>query len=209
MSNDSLVILAQDPSFVKLSFSLYDGEGNVHLDSCPFELGNEVGFEKAFQSAREVTSLYINKLVHSYGVNSRLFINKVFSEIPPPEGIYAPGLFALDTFVLDRMFMLNKKCDEIYTLPSSYLMTIHNTRKFKKSDSTALATYLMNDVLKGVFNFHYPKKKINSDMAESLIFLMRAFCKFDIRGSKSLIIREFSGFMSDSEKLLISRKVES
>lgn len=204
--NDKLVILAQDPSFAKLAFSLYDGNGTIYLDNCTFELGDCVGFEKIFQANREILKQYLNKLTISYGVNTSIFINKIFSEIPPPNGTYAAGLFSLDTYILDKLFAFNKQCDEIWTISPSFLMTVHNSRKYKKSDSVILAKYFINDVLKDKFIFKF-KGTVNADRAESLFFLLKAFAKYDIMGTRDLIIKTISGFFSDTEKLLISREV--
>lgn len=205
-NNDSLVILAQDPSFAKLAFSLYDGEGTVYIDNCSFELGDCIGFEKIFNANRDILQQYLTKLTRDYGVNSRIYIDKIFSEIPPPNGMFSAGLFSLDTYILDKLYGFNKKCSEIYTLPPSFLMTIHNTRKYKKADSTTLARYMIEDILKDKFEFKY-KGKLNADRAESFIFLLRAFVKYDIHGSRDLIVNAISGFYSESEKLLIKRDV--
>jgi hypothetical protein len=199
-----MVILAQDPSFAKLAFSLYDGNGNIYLDNCEFKLGECIGFEKVFQANREILKQYLEKLTLNYGVNSYLYINKIFSEIPPPNGMFSAGLYSLDTFILDKLFAFNKRCDEIWTLPPSFLMTVHNTRSYKKSDSTVLAKYFMNDILKDRFSFKF-KGALNADRAESFLFLLRAFVKYDIMGCKDIIIRAVSGLFSESEHLLISR----
>jgi hypothetical protein len=199
------VILAQDPSFRKLSFSLYDGKDTIYLDSCHFELGDCIGFEKIFNANRNIMEQYVDKLVNDYKVNTDLFVDKIFSEIPPPNGMFSAGLFSLDTYVLDKLFDLNEKCDEIWTLPPSFLMTVHNSRSYKKGDSTTLAKYMMKDVLGDDFDFQF-KGKLNADQAESMFFLLRAFVKYDIKGCKDKIINSISGFYSESEKLLISRK---
>jgi hypothetical protein len=201
---NNFVILAQDPSFSKLAFSLYDGKDTIYLDNCNFKLGECVGFEKVFQANMSIWELYKDKLVKDYKVNKTLFIDKIFSEIPPPVGMYSAGLFSLDTFILDRLFNFNPKCTEIFTLPPSFLMTIHNVRKYKKGESTVLAKYLINDVLKDNFTFKF-NGALNADRAESLFFLLRAFVKYDIKGSKEIIPRAISGFLSESEQLLISR----
>lgn len=204
MSKD-LVILAQDPSFNKLSFSLYNGEETIYLDSCSFKFSEQViGFEQVFRANREIAHQYLNKLYKEYKVNTEIFVKKIFSEIPPPTGMYSAGLFSLDTYILDKLFIFNKQCDEVYTLPPSFLMTIHNSRKYKKSDSTAFARYFMNDILKDKFEFIY-KNRLNADMAESFLFLLRAFCRFDIKGTRDLIISTIPGFFSEPEKLLIRR----
>ena len=89
MNKDEMVILAQDPSFAKLSFSLYDGQGNIYLDSCKFELGECIGFEKIFNANISIFEQYKNKLEKDYGVNSKFTIDKIFSEIPPQTGATA------------------------------------------------------------------------------------------------------------------------
>jgi hypothetical protein len=202
-----LVILAQDPSFAKLAFSLYDGKGTVYIDNCEFKLGECIGFEKVFNANIDIMKQYKDKLTQNYNVNKTLFIDKIFSEIPPPTGMFSAGLYSLDTYILDKLFEMNLQCSEIWTLPPSFLMTIHNMRKYKKSESTTLAKYLMNEVLKDRFEYKF-KGALNADRAESFLFLLRAFVKYDINGSKDLIVRAISGFFSENEKILISRKVE-
>lgn len=200
-----VVILAQDPSFRKLSFSLYDGKDTVYLDSCTFKFEDQsVGFEQVFRANRVIALEYLTKLRDDYGVNSDIYIKKIFSEIPPPTGLYAAGLYSLDTYIIDKLFSFNKACDEVYTLPPSFLMTIHSSRNFKKSESTAIARYFMEDILVNDFNFKY-KGRLNSDMAESLLFLMRAFCRFDVKNKREDIVGAIPGFFSESEKLLIKR----
>lgn len=198
------MILAQDPSFRKLSFSLYNGEDDIYLDSVSFALGDCVGFEKVFNANIKIFKEYTNKLVNFYKVNKDIFVDIIFSEIPPPAGTYSAGLYSLDTYLLTGLLSLNKKCREVYTLPASFLMTIHNSRQFKKSDSTAFARYFMNDILKDRFKFHI-NGRFNADQAESLLFLLRAFCKYNIKDTRELIINAVPGFYSESEKLLFSR----
>jgi hypothetical protein len=121
--------------------------------------------------------------------------------------MFSAGLFSLDTYILDQLFNFNLKCREVWTLPPSFLMVVHNTRDYKKSYSTVLASYFMNDVLKGKLDFKF-SGKMNADRAESLFFLLRAFVKFDVLGLKDTIINAISGFYSESEKLLVSREVK-
>ena len=206
MEKKNYVILAQDPSFAKLAFSLYDGDETIYMNNCTFELGDCVGFEKVFIASRTIFNQYSALLQNSYGVNDRLFIDKVFTEVPPPNGTYSAGLFALDTFLVWGLYMSFKSINEIWSLPPSYLMVIHNCRKYKKGDSTTLAKYLMNEVLKDKFQFKFTGA-MNADRAESFIFLLRAFVKYNINDSAKPIVEAISGFLSDSEKLIVTRKV--
>jgi hypothetical protein len=198
------IILAQDPSFAKLAFSLYDGKSTIYIQNCTFSLGECVGFEKVFHASKDILSQYTTRL-ESLGVNKTLFIDKIFSEIPPPNGTYAAGLFALDTYILDHLWSYLPSCSEIWTLPPSFLMTLHNTRKYKKSESVTLAKYFMNDILKGRFTYKYTGI-LNADRAESFLFLVKAFCKYNIQECRESIIKAISGYFSESENLLIKRE---
>jgi hypothetical protein len=64
----------------------------------------------------------------------------------------------------------------------------------------------MKEVLKDDIEFVY-KGALNNDRAESFLFMIRAFVKWDILELKDKIVNSISGFMSDSEKLLIKREV--
>lgn len=193
------VILAQDPSFRKLSFSLYDGDKTIYLDSCEYKFGDMIGFEDIYLANRIVYKQYRDKLIE-LGVNKRLFIDKVFSEIPPPTGMFSAGLFSLDTYVLENLAR-DFNIKEIWTIPPSFLMTVHNSRKYNKGESTILAKYLIDKVVGSKFNIEM-KGKMNADRAESFFFLMRAFVKYNIYDMKDDIISTLPGFYSECEKPL-------
>ena len=197
-------IISQDPSFSGLGFSVYDGKDTIYMDRCGVKFNNVIGFDAVYNANIELYDHYSEKL-KGYGVGDRLKVDLIYSEIPPPTGIFSAGLFSLDTFIIDRLYnnFLESK-GEVYILPPSFLMSIHNKKKYKKSESVVLAKYLLDNVLNDFFSYEH-SGRINSDMAESLLFLMRAFCKFNIKGVKDKIIEAIPGYFSEPEVLLIKR----
>ncbi len=93
-------------------------------------------------------------------------------------------------------------------------MTVHGG-KYKKSDSTQLAKYFINEILKDDIEIvlqdsisetgRRMKGTINNDKAESFLFLLRAFCKWDVYGTRDKIKMEMGGLGIEAEKLLIKR----
>lgn len=209
-----MVILAQDPSFNALAFSLYDGENTVYIDNSSYSLGNGIGFNKVFIASMELWKQYEGKLNH-FKVGSMLNIDFVFSEIPPPVSNFSAGLFSLDTYILYKLFERYSTVKSIYTIPPSYLSTVHETSRYKKSDSTKLAKYFIKEVLSDYIKVVIPdsvsqngrvtKGQINNDRAESFLFLLRAFSKYNIMGLRNKINSEMKGFGVEVESLLIER----
>lgn len=201
-----MVILSQDPSFSGLGFSLYREDKNtIYVRKCSIGLGNSVGFEVVFNKSIEHSDNYIS-IIDSLLVGSK--IDYVISEIPPPSGTYSAGLFALDTLLLYRIkWLYNPK--EMVTLNPSFLVKIHNTRKYTKKDSITLTNYLM-DILKDDFTFNIIRDgikganafKLDDNMAESLLFMFRAFVRYDVKGVGKKIVDAITGFFDESEKVL-------
>lgn len=211
-SND-IVILAIDPSFDHLAISLSVGNHKIYMDMCSSKLGQDVGFGKVFDACYSNWKQLKEKL-DSYLKESNSEIDYVISEYPPPVSNYSAGLYALDTFILSNLFETYKSIKEIYILSSSYLMTVHGG-KYKKSDSTQLAKYFINEVLKDDIEIilqdnisdtgRRSKGTVNNDKAESFLFLLRAFCKWNVYGLCDKIKMEMGGLGIEAEKLLIKR----
>lgn len=206
--------MGMDPSFKNLAFSIYDGKDSIYIDKCEFPLGENIGFDKIYNGCLEVWKQFKERL-DRFGVGKTLMVEKVISEFPPPTSQFSAGLFALDVFVLNRLFETYDCIKEVYIVPSNYLCTIHGTSKYQKSDSTKLAKYLIDEVFEGHYRLVIPdnvsdkgrktKGKLNNDRAESLLFLLRMFCRYDIDGTADKLGSEMKGFMYPAEKLLCSR----
>lgn len=203
-------ILAVDPSYNHLAFSVYDGEDTIHLDLCSYPLGEGIGFEKVFLAVDSLWKEFSDKL-RALNID----FDTVISEIPPPVGNFAAGLYGLDVYLLHSLWNTFSSIKELYVVPPSYLSHVHGTSKYQKSDSTRLAKYFITEVLKDDFKIVIPdnvsekgrrtKGTVNNDKAESYLFLLRAFSKFDVKGLSNKIVTEMSGLGYEAERLLMSR----
>lgn len=209
-----MVILTMDPSYNACAFSLYDGEDTIYIDNSSYSLGEKIGFEKIFTATHDIWRQHKEKM-DSLGVGDKILIDRMISEIPPPTAQFSAGLFALDTFILSKMWETYNSIKEIMVVPSSFLGTVHNTNRYTKSDSTKLAKYFINEVFPNEFKIVIPdnvsdkgrrtKGTLNNDRAESFLFMLRAFVKYDIHGLGTKIKTEMQGLGYEGERILLSR----
>ena len=210
-----MVILAIDPSFKALSFSLFDSNSkSVYIDTVSYPLGTSIGFEKIFDAVH-VQWYQLKEKLDTYLNDMSINIDYVISEIPPPVGNFSAGLYALDYTILNNIFEEYKTVKDLYILSPSFLTKVHGRRGYKKGESTELAKYFIESVLKDYINIRIPNKvsekgrnikgRLNNDKAESFIFLMRMFVKFNIYNLADILVSEVDGLKHEGEKLLRSR----
>jgi len=210
-----MVILAIDPSFKALSFSLYDSDTKkVYIDTVSYPLGTSIGFEKIFDAVH-VQWYQLHNKIDDYIQKNNISIDVVISEIPPPIGNFSAGLYALDYTILNNLFEKYTTIKDLFILSPSFLTKVHGRRGYKKSESTALVKYFIDEVLSESFDVYIPdsvsakgrvsKGRLNNDKAESFIFLLRLIVRLDINGLASKIKSEVEGLSHEGEKLLRSR----
>lgn len=210
-----MVILAIDPSFKALSFSLFDSDSKiVYIDTVSYPLGTSIGFEKIFDAVH-VQWYQLKEKIDTYLKGKSISIDYVVSEIPPPVGNFSAGLYALDYTILNNIFEEYKTVKDLYILSPSFLTKVHGRRGYKKGESTELAKYFIENILENQINVWIPNKvsetgrnikgRLNNDKAESFIFLMRMFVKFNIYNLADTITKEVDGLKNEGEKLLRSR----
>lgn len=210
-----MVILAIDPSFRALSFSLFDSNSkSVYIDTVSYPLGTSIGFEKIFDAVH-VQWYQLKEKIDTYLKDKSISIDYVVSEIPPPVGNFSAGLYALDYTILNNIFEEYKTVKDLYILSPSFLTKVHGRRGYKKGESTELAKYFIENILENQINVWIPNKvsetgrnikgRLNNDKAESFIFLMRMFVKFNIYNLADTITKEVDGLKHEGEKLLRSR----
>lgn len=210
-----MVILAIDPSFKALSFSLYDSDTKkVYIDTVSYPLGTSIGFEKIFDAVH-VQWYQLHNKIDDYIQKNNISIDVVISEIPPPVGNFSAGLYALDYTILNSLFEKYTTIKDLFILSPSFLTKVHGRRGYKKSESTALVKYFIDEVLSDSFDVYIPdsvsakgrvsKGRLNNDKAESFIFLLRLMVRLNINGLASKIKSEVEGLSHEGEKLLRSR----
>lgn len=210
-----MVILAIDPSFKALSFSLFDSNSkSVYIDTVSYPLGTSIGFEKIFDAVH-VQWYQLKEKIDTYLKDKSISIDYVVSEIPPPVGNFSAGLYALDYTILNNIFEEYKTVKDLYILSPSFLTKVHGRRGYKKGESTELAKYFIENILENQINVWIPNKvsekgrnikgRLNNDKAESFIFLMRMFVKFNIYNLADILVSEVDGLKHEGEKLLRSR----
>ena len=210
-----MVILAIDPSFKALSFSLYDSDTKkVYIDTVSYPLGTSIGFEKIFDAVH-VQWYQLHNKIDDYIQKNNISIDVVISEIPPPVGNFSAGLYALDYTILNSLFEKYTTIKDLFILSSSFLTKVHGRRGYKKSESTALVKYFIDEVLSDSFDVYIPdsvsakgrvsKGRLNNDKAESFIFLLRLIVRLNINGLADKIKSEVEGLSHEGEKLLRSR----
>lgn len=210
-----MVILAIDPSFKALSFSLYDSDTKkVYIDTVSYPLGTSIGFEKIFDAVH-VQWYQLHNKIDDYIQKNNIPIDVVISEIPPPVGNFSAGLYALDYTILNSLFEKYTTIKDLFILSPSFLTKVHGRRGYKKSESTALVKYFIDEVLSDSFDVYIPdsvsakgrvsKGRLNNDKAESFIFLLRLIVRLNINGLADKIKSEVEGLSHEGEKLLRSR----
>lgn len=210
-----MVILAIDPSFKALSFSLYDSDTKkVYIDTVSYPLGTSIGFEKIFDAVH-VQWYQLHNKIDDYIQKNNISIDVVISEIPPPVGNFSAGLYALDYTILNSLFEKYTTIKDLFILSPSFLTRVHGRRGYKKSESTALVRYFIDEVLSDSFDVYIPdsvsdkgrvsKGRLNNDKAESFIFLLRLMVRLNINGLANKIKSEVEGLSHEGEKLLRSR----
>lgn len=210
-----MVILAIDPSFKALSFSLYDSDTKkVYIDTVSYPLGTSIGFEKIFDAVH-VQWYQLHNKIDDYIQKNNISIDVVISEIPPPVGNFSAGLYALDYTILNSLFEKYTTIKDLFILSPSFLTKVHGRRGYKKSESTALVRYFIDEVLSDSFDVYIPDSvsdkgrvsngRLNNDKAESFIFLLRLMVRLNINGLANKIKSEVEGLSHEGEKLLRSR----
>jgi len=151
-----MVILAIDPSFKALSFSLYDSDTKkVYIDTVSYPLGTSIGFEKIFDAVH-VQWYQLHNKIDDYIQKNNISIDVVISEIPPPVGNFSAGLYALDYTILNSLFEKYTTIKDLFILSPSFLTKVHGRRGYKKSESTALVKYFIDEVLSDSFDVYIP-----------------------------------------------------
>ena len=149
-----------DPSFKRTGISIYTGD-TIVITSYKVDLEKEKTFQNVWKEACEIATKVTEKI-------SEYRVSQVISEVPPPRGEYSPGLWCLDSLIMDRLFRAS--IDKIYTIGPQYIGHVHGKRGYSKTESVELAKNIISRL-----NLKVEVGRINHDEAESFILLCRLF----------------------------------
>ena len=165
-----------DPSMKRSGISMYY-KGKVLIDCVANSLSKEKSFENVYLDVIKQANDMIKTIftMRDTIAGEDKIVVKVISEVPPPRGQFAPGLYALDVLYISHLYSL-KNVESIYRLYPNYLAHVHGKRNYAKSESVTLA----KRYYKIITGNECPK--INHDEAESFIFLSRLLVREGVAG---------------------------
>ncbi len=186
-------LIGLDPSFTNTGIAMIDILNNRLVFK---SVGSPIG-EKTFSNIVQNVYDQVNRIVSSLGKGPY----KIITETPPAAGNFSSGLFALDTHL---SLTLRDKAIILYGVSPVYLAHIHGTRKYKKSESVAVAKKLI-----GLYEKHgfitIVEGRLSADMSEAFIFATRLLVINNDPIHKTLIddiIKSCKGFKDSKEFIL-------
>lgn len=171
-----------DPSFTGTGLALWNGDKTIRT----FHLSAECGQKRFVDIARAADDIYMQV--------SRLLMTDldgifVISENPPPQGMFASGLYGLDVYLLNSLWVSNRGVVSIDVVNPNYLQHLHQKRKYAKSESVKLALAICN-----LLGFQIiPQKRLSADESEAVLFLLRLIIRENPKIVKNVtdLIRPF------------------
>ena len=159
-----MVLLGVDPSFNGSGVSIYTGDSFI-IRSFKKESDKSLpkNFHRVWNDAVFVTDLILSHL-------DDFNIDQAIVETPAPSGGgFSNGLWGLDTMLFKE---IAERCNNlVYIIPCTYMGKLHGSRSYKKSQSTKLATEIIEKI--GIPVDLGKFKRLNNDKAESFLMLCR------------------------------------
>lgn len=184
-----MVLCGCDPSFKRAGLAIYDSEQNeLVITCCKTEVSSQKSFQQIFSDVEGQTDRIVNEMLLRK-------VEQVLSECPPPQGQFAPGLYALDTVLFHRLMIRGVSIRVVYP---NYLGHVHGKKGYKKSESVVLAKSILERLEKHM-DVTILSKRLSNDESEALIFLCRLFV---INHMFEDDLKDIKGLFSSKEKEL-------
>ena len=178
----------------------YEKTGEIVVTECRLEANSNKSFEQIYRDVRTQTDNIMRKindaLISGFAVSPILLRDDqditVFSECPPPQGNFAPGLYALDVSIFTAMA---REDMTVYRLYPTYVGHVHGKRKYNKSESIEVAREILSK-----YKHRIITKRFSHDEAEAVIFLARNMAHHDVLDES--LIKKYPGLGSSKEEIL-------
>lgn len=191
------VVMGIDPSYRNLAISTLYTNRTIILENYQSKLGDRIDFTKAYQVADELT----NEVATSISKRNKN-IDLIISEIPAPTMQFSSGLSILDSLLLYKLSVVLNP-NKIYTLSPSFLSHLHGTNKYTKKDSLTLCKHFISVLEENNYKVEYIGK-LNSDMAEAFLFMLKGVIILNkYNNLQTIILNELNTFLGDFYKILI------
>ena len=140
-------LIGIDPSFARTGLSLYDmSSGRLSSYNFPHKVG-KLNFVKSIELSLEIVGEVIKAVDRSVVQEKTSDITAHFlAETPPPIGQFSSGLSTLGVvlYLGIKQWGESRHIKGFYsTVSPMYIATIHQTRKYSKSDTVRLAKSLI------------------------------------------------------------------
>ena len=183
-----VVYVGIDPSYKRTGISIYC-EGKVRITSVSLESDPNKSFEKIYLDVQNQVSQIIRAIRGKVALLGPDLDFKVLTECPPPQGSFAPGLWALDVSMIKELKGMGA---EVFRVCPNYIGHFHGKRTFNKSESVEKAKVILKK-----FD-HSVDGRLSHDQAESFIFLCRLLSREGILDKE--IGKEFPALTHEKEK---------
>lgn len=186
-----MLIIGLDPEYSRSGIAIWR-DGKVILSDCKTPSNADKSYERVLVDAW-YQSQRIERLIRQINDAEKI----VFSECPPPNGLYSAGLWGLD--VMLHSSLVNREGCVLYRLYPNYLDHVHGKRSSKKSEHVQTAMEILSYFEWSTVEGKKPKK-INHDIADAVIFMARGLARYGQLPKE--LIDKYPGLSHEKEKLV-------
>lgn len=185
------VYIGIDPSFKRTGLA-FMSENKIFVDEVKRESNDDKSFEQIFRDCNEVSNEVLGKIVRLYDPRETEFY--IFSECPPPQGSFSPGLYGLDITLFGSLKGLRSQVNVLYP---NFIGHVHGKRKYNKSESVEVAKFILSK-----YNHVILSKRLSHDESEAVIILARNLASVNLLDKD--ILSRYPGLKDKKEKVLFS-----
>ena len=184
------ILVGLDPSFHRTGIAIYVNN-KIIVSEVKITPNPNKSFEQIYRDVMTQKN-NIMREINDILMSEKVYLMEgleVLSECPPPQGNFAPGLYALDVSIFSAM---RREGWGVYRVYPTYLGHVHGKRKYSKSESVELAKEILS-----FYPHEIKSKRLSHDEAEAVIFLARNMAKHCILNTE--LMAKYEGLNSEKE----------